>query len=332
MPGLQSRGISLLGRSLAAAVLLRLGLVAVLLTRADAATLTAQYAVRFDAAWSAASHPIQFPPNPHFSGLIGGTHNASVHFWEPGELASLGIKDMAERGLTASLGSEVQAAIDGGTAAAILLGGGISPSPGSVSLTFTIGQTFPRVTLVSMVAPSPDWFVGVNGLSLFESGNWVDSITVSLQAYDAGTDSGTNYTSANLATLPPASIALSPAPPFAAGTPLGTFTFRRVDVPSGAGDMTPGPGLGSAVGLPNPFQRNTGVRFVLPQAGNTIVTVYDVAGRTVQVLHTGHLGAGAHFLAWDGRDVRGARTGGGVYYFRVESGNRVLSAKVVRVN
>jgi len=330
MPCLQGRWTSHLRRSLAAAVLF--GLVAGSQTRAEAATLTAQYVVRFAATWSAASHPIQFPPNPHFSALIGGTHNASVHFWVPGELASLGIKDMAERGLTASLGSEIQAAINGGTAAAILLGGGISPSPGNVSLTFTIGQSFPLVTLVSMVAPSPDWFGGVTGVSLFVCGAWVDSVTVSLQAYDAGTDSGTNYTSANLATLPPAPIALSSAPPFAVGTPLGTFTFRRVDVPSGTEEMTPGPGLDRAVGFPNPFQRATGVRFALPRAGNTIVSVYDAAGHTVQVLHTGHLGAGSHFLPWDGRDARGTRTSGGVYFFRVESGDRVLTAKVVRVN
>ena len=30
----------------------------------------------------------------------------------------------------------------------------------------------PRVTLVTMIAPSPDWFVGVSGLSLLDaSGN-----------------------------------------------------------------------------------------------------------------------------------------------------------------
>ena len=52
---------------------------------------TASYKVTFTATWSAATHPTSFPPNPHFSGLIGGAHNASVTFWEAGSTASVGI-------------------------------------------------------------------------------------------------------------------------------------------------------------------------------------------------------------------------------------------------
>ena len=36
---------------------------------------TARYRVRFNATWSATTHPNDFPSAPHFSGLIGGTHN-----------------------------------------------------------------------------------------------------------------------------------------------------------------------------------------------------------------------------------------------------------------
>src|SRR5262245_4016497 len=75
------------------------------------ATPTAQFNVEFDATWSAQTHPLSFPPGPHFSPLIGGTHNSSIHFWAVGELASQGIQDMAERGRTTPLDLEVQAAI-----------------------------------------------------------------------------------------------------------------------------------------------------------------------------------------------------------------------------
>ena len=43
---------------------------------------TAQYEVEFDATWSSETHPYKFPSSPHFSGLIGGTHNEEVTFWE----------------------------------------------------------------------------------------------------------------------------------------------------------------------------------------------------------------------------------------------------------
>ena len=198
---------------------------------------TAQYTVTFEAAWSQATHPTGFPPSPHWSPLVGGTHDASVSFWNAGQLASQGIEDMAEMGATTPLANEVQAAITSGSAYSVLLGGGISPSPGSTGFSFTIDRDFPLVTLVSMIAPSPDWFVGVSGLSLIESGDWVGEKSVTLWLYDAGTDGGTTYTSPNLDTNPQDTIALHTTQPGYNGAPMGTFTFTRTDAPSvpGAG-------------------------------------------------------------------------------------------------
>ena len=196
---------------------------------------TARYTVTFDAAWSLATHPTSFPPNPHWSPLVGGTHKASISFWAPGQIASQGIEDMAELGATTPLRNEVTAAITAGTAASVLLGGGISPSPGSTSLSFTIDRDYPLVTLVSMIAPSPDWFVGVSGLALLENGHWVAEKTVTLWLYDAGTDGGTIYTSPNLDTNPQDPIALHSTLPGYNGVPMGRFTFTRTDaVPAAA--------------------------------------------------------------------------------------------------
>src|SRR5262245_54595183 len=197
---------------------------------ASAATPTAQYTVTFDATWSLATHPSQFPPAPHWSPLIGGTHSASVSFWGPGQLASQGIEDMAELGATVPLANEVGAAITAGTAASVILGNGIGPSPGSTSVSFTIQRDFPLVTLVSMIAPSPDWFVGVAGMPLLENGDWILQKAVTLWLYDAGTDGGTNYTSPNLDTSPQGPIALHSMLPGYNGVPMGTFTFRRTDL------------------------------------------------------------------------------------------------------
>ena len=188
---------------------------------------TTTYTVAFDATWSAVTHPTSFPPGPHFSGLIGGTHSLEAVFWEPGTLASPGIKAMAEGGSKAPLDSEVGLAIVRGTADTLLSGGGIGLSPGRVELTFEIDVDFPLVTFVSMIAPSPDWFVGVGGLALLQDAAWVESLVIELHAYDAGTDSGQDYTSANEAADPPIPISLLTAGPFDADTPLGTFSFTR---------------------------------------------------------------------------------------------------------
>lgn len=188
-----------------------------------------RYVVTFTATWSAATHAV--PADPHFSPLVGGTHNASVTFWREGAVASDGIKDMAERGRTSPLDAEVQAAISAGTAQHILRGDGIG-SPGSTSFQFEISAGFPLVSLVTMVAPSPDWFVGVSALSLFDGSTWVDERTVPLVPWDAGTDSGDTFTSADRATIPRMPIFRILTPPLGNGTaaaPLGTFTFRRLN-------------------------------------------------------------------------------------------------------
>jgi len=83
-----------------------------------------------------------------------------------------------------------------------------------------------------MVAPSPDWFVGVAGLLLIEDGQWVESKTILLKVYDAGTDSGRGFTSADIDTVPRGLIqkltSMAEDTDFREGGPVvGTFTFRR---------------------------------------------------------------------------------------------------------
>lgn len=194
---------------------------------------TARYSIEFQAAWSGSTHPQDFPSNPHFSGLIGATHDGRIGFWAPGAPASEGIRRMAERGSKSPLSDEIEAAMKAGTAEFLLSGDGISLSPGGVSLEFSIARDHPLVTLVTMVAPSPDWFTGVRDLNLVDTarGAWMDELTVSVYPWDAGTDSGATFTSADLETVPRAPVSQITGAPFAANgsvAPLGVFRFRRL--------------------------------------------------------------------------------------------------------
>jgi Spondin_N len=191
---------------------------------------TARYLVTFDATWSAATHPDRFPSDAHFSPLIGGTHDAGASFWSPGQLATEGIRLMAERGRVAPLDTEIMAAISARTAEGLIRGDGLQSSPASTSVEFDISRSYPLVTLVTMVAPSPDWFVGVSGLSLLDGG-WVDERQVLLYAYDAGTDDGEIYDAPDRPAFPRRPIARLQTTPFLVGgqvPPMGTFTFRRL--------------------------------------------------------------------------------------------------------
>ena len=196
---------------------------------------TARYRVDFNATWSAVTHPESFPSgSAHFSGLVGCTHNESRHFFRQGETASEGIRLMAELGQKTALLNEISAVMADGAADFQLSGGGIGSSPGSVSLTFPqpMRRDFPLVTLVSMIAPSPDWFVGVESLSLIENEHWLTNKVVTLYGMDAGTDSGASYASPDQVTVPRGLVTeFTDFPALVNGVivPFGTFTFTRLD-------------------------------------------------------------------------------------------------------
>jgi len=193
---------------------------------------TAEYEIVFTSAWVP---PPGDPSFPHFSGLIGGTHNAQADFWEPGVLASEGIERMAETGSKTALRNEVEAAIGAGTANAVISGGGISPSPASVSVTFETTPDFPLLTLVSMIAPSPDWFVGVDSYDLRPNGQWIEEATIQLPGWDSGTDSGPDFASPNDDTNPAEPIARLEGVPFVGTTDgVATFTVRLLGVTGAA--------------------------------------------------------------------------------------------------
>jgi hypothetical protein len=112
----------------------------------------------------------------------------------------------------------------------VLRGPSIPLSPGSASIDFEIGVDRPLVTLVTMVAPSPDWFVGVHDLSLLEGGDWVAEKVVPLFPYDAGTDDGPTYDSPDRDTQPRGTVHRLERPPVTvqgAVPEFGVFVFRR---------------------------------------------------------------------------------------------------------
>lgn len=82
---------------------------------------------------------------------------------------------------------------------------------------------------------------------------------------------------------------------------------------------------------PNPFRGSGSIRFELPSRGMARVEVFDVTGRRVRTLTEGTRSPGPHAVSWDGRDDRGARLGGGIYFVRLTTGSMSRNAKVVLI-
>jgi hypothetical protein len=192
----------------------------------------ARYRVTLESDWSAATHPQDYPAGAHYSPILVATHLATATFWQSGMLASSGIERMAEEGSQSPLDGEVAAAIASGAAESFVRGGGLGFTPGIEQVEFDITTGFPYVTVVSMIAPSPDWFVGVDGLPLIANGQWRDEVVVALFPWDAGTDNGASYESGNVDAVPAQPISLLQRPPVQVGgavRPFGRFIFRRIE-------------------------------------------------------------------------------------------------------
>ena len=223
-----------LARSLTAPPAARLLLVfatLLVITPAQGNAQSATYQVTFTGKFTgdALASGVSVPPGEHFTTLIGAVHNDSVTFWSSGGTATAGIESMAEDGGTTTLKSEINAAMLNALAVieqSIASGG---TATATVEITLTTGH--PLVTLTSMVAPSPDWFVGVSGLSLLDAQNeWLASHTVGLFPYDAGTEDGTEFSLNNNASDPQGTITSIKGMGKFSNEPIATLTFTRQSV------------------------------------------------------------------------------------------------------
>lgn len=194
---------------------------------------SATYGVTFRATWDAASHGSSppFPSGAHFSRVVGATHVEEISFWSSGGIATGGIESMAETGAVTAFCNEVQAEVDGGRAGGCIRGQEASfRSPGTVTLAFDVDEGSPFLTLVSMIAPSPDWFVGVDGIALRQGGCWTPRIETDLVGYDAGTDSGTTFTARDADVTPHEPIGpIDDLPAMVREVPFATLVLERED-------------------------------------------------------------------------------------------------------
>ena len=59
----------------------------------------------------------------------------------------------------------------------------------------TADEMHDHLSLITMIAPSPDWFTGASMIELcdYETGMWKETIDYDAMAYDAGTDAGMTF-------------------------------------------------------------------------------------------------------------------------------------------
>jgi hypothetical protein len=82
---------------------------------------------------------------------------------------------------------------------------------------------------------------------------------------------------------------------------------------------------------PNPFNPTTRIEYGVPEGSAQRVTlvVYDVMGARVRTLVNDDKTPGRHVVEWNGRDTNGNPVGSGVYFYRLRTGDAMLTKKMV---
>lgn len=166
----------------------------------------AKYELVFEGLWSRYTHPDDFPEDywlAHFSDIIGASHSSDFKMWSQDAYATEGVRDLAETGSTKRLEFELKQ-VSSKTRTIIKARELRHPTLNSkTSAIFRTDRHHHLVSILSKLGPSPDWMVGVSGLELCQLDcSWSAQRVVNLYLWDAGTDSGSTFTAADLPTNP----------------------------------------------------------------------------------------------------------------------------------
>jgi hypothetical protein len=80
------------------------------------------------------------------------------------------------------------------------------------------------------------------------------------------------------------------------------------------------------ISFPNPFTDQATISFTLPKAGNTRLTVYDMHGKTVNVLVNAHLPAGTHQV-----QLKAGEVPAGVYMLQLNYNGKASTRKLQKL-
>jgi hypothetical protein len=77
---------------------------------------------------------------------------------------------------------------------------------------------------------------------------------------------------------------------------------------------------------PNPFNPTTEISYSLDQSANVKLVVFDVTGREIATLVDGMQSSGSHKVVFGG-----ANLSSGIYFYKIETGKKVLVKKMILV-
>jgi len=80
---------------------------------------------------------------------------------------------------------------------------------------------------------------------------------------------------------------------------------------------------------PNPFNPKTNISFSIPSEQKVTLTIYNLKGQKVKELMNGNLPAGEQSVVWEGKDENGKQVASGLYFYKLKTGKKEISKKML---
>ncbi len=188
---------------------------------------SAVYEFTFTSLWTSADH-LGLPGNAHFSPLVVNVHNEEHTLVRLGGIAGPGLELVSELGRTNVIERELRG--ESSILSTLITENQFLRDSLTQVRRIDVNKDFSKVSLVSMIAPSPDWIVAVDSLELYDGNEFIsDSGEIMLFAYNAGTengDTGGNFSINNSETNPKRPISMLKGRGFE--KPFAMIRFVRV--------------------------------------------------------------------------------------------------------
>ena len=80
---------------------------------------------------------------------------------------------------------------------------------------------------------------------------------------------------------------------------------------------------------PNPFNAEVAIPFQVARAGRVRLEIFNLVGQRVRLLVDEERPVGFYRMIWDGRDGAGRAVASGVYFYRLQAGERTASRRML---
>ncbi len=114
-------------------------------------------------------------------------------------------------------------------------------------------------------------------------------------------------------------------------SPWAVVIGERVDVTANEPPSLPLDFRLSSI-YPNPFSQEARIEYTVSESASSSLQVFDVAGRLVLTRDLGWSAPGINRQYWDGRNRAGVLTPPGIYFLRLQVGEHVATAKLIKAS